>query len=66
MNTYLTDSVAREHANALLAEAAQGRQRHAARQARRDEQRAGAGRPVTRGVRHPFAAAHHWLVAGEL
>lgn len=66
MNTYLTDSVAREHANALLAEAARGRQRYAARQARRDDKRAATAHRVSRGARRPFAVARHWLLAGDL
>lgn len=69
MSTYLTDSAAREHANALLAEAARSRRLHEAREARRTAKQAVAGRSgnrTTRSLRRPFAAAHHWLIAGDL
>jgi hypothetical protein len=80
MNAYVSDRIAREHADRLMADAAAARRARRARQARRgtsittnrvaaDRSRT-AARPgaaaAARFVKHPFAALHSWLVAGEM
>jgi len=67
MNSYFHEKLARERADALLADAAAGRLAREARQARRLANRE-AGRPRTAHAvfAHPLATVHAWLVSGQL
>jgi hypothetical protein len=80
MNAYIADSIARQHADAMLADAsaarrlARARKSRTARRAASEKADSGAPSPATsrRGaavahvVARPFSAAHSWLAAGEL
>jgi hypothetical protein len=80
MNTYIADSIARQHADAMLADAAAARRLGRARKSRTIRTAASAkagsgasspalarrGAAVAHVVAWPFSAAHSWLAAGEL
>lgn len=80
MNTYIADSIARQHADAMLADAAAARRLRGARRSRTARITVSAkvdsgqspapvarrGAVVAHVVAWPFSAAHNWLAAGEL
>lgn len=79
MNAYISDGIAREHADRLMADAAASRRARNARKTRRATSSRGpqtadrsrsANLPGTvaaaQFVVRPFVALHSWLVAGEL
>lgn len=77
MNGYISDSIARDHVDSMLAAAAASRRAKAVRQERRSR-RATAKRSADRrkhsataasvghAVTRPFVAVHSWYAAGEL
>ena len=67
MNSYFHEKLARERADALLADAAAGRLAREARQARRVAHRE-TGRPHAAHAvfTHPLATVHAWIVSGQL
>lgn len=80
MNTYISDSIARQHADSMLADAASARRLARARKRRTGRNAASAkaasaasspavssrSAAVAHVVAWPFSAAHSWLAAGEL
>jgi hypothetical protein len=80
MNTYIADSIARQHADAMLADAAAARRLSRAQKSRTTRIATSAkadsgesspavarrGAAVAHVVAWPFSAAHSWLAAGEL
>jgi hypothetical protein len=81
MNTYISDSIARSHADQMMADAAAARRARRVRSARRAASRTSrhesvADRsPDTRvtgplnaahAIVRPFTAVHSWLLAGQL
>jgi hypothetical protein len=68
MNPYISDRLAREHADRLMADAAAVRRARRARHARRSAARAvPAESPADRSPRRgPAAAFQTWLAAGQL
>lgn len=69
MNAYISDTIAREHADRLMADAREARRARRVRAARRAAvvgKRRGGTAVHTSAVARPFVALHHWLVAGEL
>jgi len=78
MNEYISDRMAREHADRLLTEAAAVRRSRLVRRSRRHAAAAPAGRPASRprrpavvgaaarSITRPFAAVGSWLAAGQL
>jgi hypothetical protein len=70
MNAYISDRLAREHADRLMADAAAFRRARRVRQSRRAVRRAvPAESPADRSPavrRGPAAAFHTWLAAGQL
>ena len=82
MNAYIADSIARQHADAMLADASAARRLARARKSRTTRPATSAsakaegsapssatsrrGAAVAHVVARPFSAAHSWLAAGEL
>lgn len=79
MNVYLTDSLARDHAETMMATAAASHRAKLARQSRRrvESSRATAGLAQHRSprggaalvghfARRPITAVHSWFAAGQL
>jgi hypothetical protein len=81
MNAYISDQIAREHANRMMSDAAAARRARRAAKARRaaatttrtasaDRSRPAVARPGTAAaaqfVIRPFSAVRSWLVAGQL
>jgi hypothetical protein len=77
MNAYISDRVARDHADQLMADAALARRIRAVRNERRTASRstktAARAHPTSRAraaltsvVTRPYAAVHSWLAAGLL
>jgi hypothetical protein len=82
MNTYIADSIARQHADAMLADAAAARRVRRARTSGKARAAAAAGAEtaghspvpsasrrsaaVAHFVTRPFTAASGWLAAGQL
>jgi hypothetical protein len=80
MNAYIADSIARQHADTMLADAAAARRLRRARKHNKARSAAPAnvehseqtpaavrrGAVVAHVVAWPFSAAHSWLAAGQL
>lgn len=78
MYDYLVDRLAREHADALMAEAAGTRRARQVRQVRRERKARSNGqspadrspattqRTAVKFAAHPVAVFHSWLAAGQL